>query len=137
MPNDEKAQELINAPHGVQESIKMNLLQMIQEAQDPFEIIYAVAKYLEKASAERGYAQHVIDNIRTIYGTALREPKPLSDEIAAIESRRQRILDYLSATEKDDTVSEEERARLGFAVKAHERKIENLKNKYAENNEKQ
>ena len=50
-------------------------------ARDPYEIIYGVARYLEKASAERGYAQHIIDNIHTIYGEALREPKPLADEI--------------------------------------------------------
>ena len=124
---DSSTKKLIETPHGVQESIKMDLLEMIQEGTEPFEIIYAVARYLETASAERGYAQHVIDNIRTIYGTALGEQKPLADEIAALESRRQRIQDYLDSTKKDDTVSEEERARLNFSIKAHERKIERLK----------
>ena len=127
MSEEANFQELINTPHGVQESIKMDLLKWIQEAKDPYEIIYGVAEYLEKASAERGYAQHIIDNIRTIYGTALREPKPLADEIQAISARKQRIQDYLAATAKDDTVSEEERARLNFSVKAHERKIAELK----------
>ena len=124
---DSSTKKLIETPHGVQESIKMDLLEMIQEGTEPFEIIYAVARYLETASAERGYAQHVIDNIRTIYGTALGEQKPLADEIAALESRRQRIQDYLDSTKKDDTVSEEERARLNFSIKAHERKIDRLK----------
>ena len=124
---DSSTQQLIETPHGVQESIKMDLLEMIQEGTDPFEIIYAVARYLETASAERGYAQHIIDNIRTIYGPALGEQKPRADEIAALESRRQRIQDYLDATKKDDTVTEEERARLNFSIKAHERKIERLK----------
>lgn len=124
---DSSTKKLIETSHGVQESIKMDLLEMIQEGTEPFEIIYAVARYLETASAERGYAQHVIDNIRTIYGTALGEQKPLADEIAALESRRQRIQDYLDSTKKDDTVSEEERARLNFSIKAHERKIERLK----------
>lgn len=53
---DSSTQQLIETPHGVQESIKMDLLEMIQEGTDPFEIIYAVARYLETASAERGYA---------------------------------------------------------------------------------
>lgn len=128
MPDMQNVQELINTPHGVQQSIKMDLLEWIQEGKDPYEIIYGVAEYLEKASAERGYAQHIIDNIHTIYGEALREPKPLADEIKAITTRRQRIVDYLEATAKDDTVSEEERARLNFAVKAHERKIQQLQN---------
>ena len=128
MSEEENVQELIQTPHGVQESIKMDLLEWIQEARDPYEIIYGVARYLEKASAERGYAQHIIDNIHTIYGEALREPKPLADEIKAITTRRQRIVDYLESTARDDTVSEEERARLNFAVKAHERKIQQLQN---------
>ena len=85
------------------------------------------AKVQEKASAERGYAQHIIDNIHTIYGEALREPKPLADEIKALSARKERIQNYLTATAKDDTVSEEERARLNFSVKAHERKIAELK----------
>ena len=124
---DSSTKKLIETPHGVQESIKMDLLEMIQEGTEPFEIIYAVARYLETASPERGYAQHIIDNIRTIYGTALGEQKPMADEIAALESRRQRIQDYLDSTKKDDTVSEEERARLNFSIKAHEGKIERLK----------
>lgn len=128
MPDMQNVQELINTPHGVQQSIKMDLLEWIQEGKDPYEIIYGVAEYLEKASAERGYAQHIIDNIHTIYGEALREPKPLADEIKAITTRRQRIVDYLESTARDDTVSEEERARLNFAVKAHERKIQQLQN---------
>ena len=54
MSEEENVQELIQTPHGVQESIKMDLLEWIQEARDPYEIIYGVARYLEKASAERG-----------------------------------------------------------------------------------
>ena len=118
--------QLIETPHGVQESIKMDLLEMIQEGTDPFEIIYAVARYLETASAERGYAQHIIDNIHTIYGTALGNKKPLEDEISELKLRRQRIQEYLDTTKKDDTVTEEERARLNFSIKAHERKIDRL-----------
>ena len=118
--------QLIETPHGVQESIKMDLLEMIQEGTDPFEIIYAVARYLETAAAERGYAQHIIYNIHTIYGTALGTKKPLEDEISELKLRRQRIQEYLDTTKKDDTVTEEERARLNFSIKAHERKIDRL-----------
>ena len=99
MSEEENVQELIQTPHGVQESIKMDLLEWIQEARDPYEIIY---------------------------GEALREPKPLADEIKALSARKERIQNYLTATAKDDTVSEEERARLNFSVKAHERKIQQL-----------
>lgn len=125
--HDNVSKALVEAPHGVQESIKTELLKLVQEGADPFEIIYATTRYLEAASAERGYARHVIDNIRTIYGAALGEKKPLQDEIKELETRRKRILSYLEATKKDDTVTEDERSRLGFAVKAHQRRIDRLK----------
>ncbi|MGM9540330.1 hypothetical protein [Anaerovibrio sp.] len=124
---DITSKELIETPHGVQESIKMDLLEMIQEGTDPFEIIYAVARYLETASAERGYAQHIIDNIHTVYGTALGNKKPLEDEISELDTRQQRIQAYLDTTKKDETVTEDERSRLNFSIKAHQRKIERLK----------
>ena len=43
MSEEENVQELIQPPHGVQESIKMDLLEWIQEARDPYEIIYGEA----------------------------------------------------------------------------------------------
>ena len=36
MSEEENVQELIQTPHGVQESIKMDLLEWIQEARDPY-----------------------------------------------------------------------------------------------------
>lgn len=123
---DEDKTDLIDRPHGLQEEIKMQLLEMIQEAADPFDIIYAMAENLEKVSAEQGYARHIIDNIHSVYGIALGQAKPLQDTIQELKDREQRIQAYLDATLKDDTVSEEERARLTFAIKAHQRKAANL-----------
>lgn len=120
-------EELINTPHGVQENIKMDLLGLIQEGTDPYHILYTVAEYLETASAERGYAQHIIDNIRTIYGVALEQKQPLTDEIAAIDARREKIAAFLKSVADDADFSEDERQRLTFALKAHERKIARLK----------
>lgn len=125
MADDDK-RDLIDRPHGMQEEIKMQLLAMIQEAADPFDIIYAMAENLEKVSAEQGYARHIIDNIQSIYGIALGQPKPLQDAINDLKQREQRIQAYLDATVKDTTVSEEERARLTFAIKAHQRKAARL-----------
>ena len=77
----------ISAPHGVQQNIKMDLLGMIHSAENPFDIIYEVAKYLEKASAEDGYADIIRDNIRSVYGLALGEKKLLQDELNDVIAR--------------------------------------------------
>ena len=129
---EENFDKLISGPHGVEENIKMDLLEMIQEAANPFDIIYRMAEYLETASSERGYARHIVDNIHTIYGVALGIEKPLQDQIQELEMRHQRIRDYLKETAKDDTVSDDERARLGFAQRAHEKKIAKLQQALAE-----
>ena len=129
---EDNFEQLISGPHGVEENIKMNLLEMIQEAANPFDIIYRMAEYLETASSERGYARHIVDNIHTIYGVALGIEKPLQDQIQELEMRHQRIRDYLKETAKDDTVSDDERARLGFAQRAHEKKIAKLQQALAE-----
>lgn len=123
---EEEKQAIITQPHGREEAIKMQLLGMVQEAADPFDIIYAMAEYLETASGERGYAQHLMGSIRTIYGQGIGVKKPMEDDIVILEAQRQKILAYLEATAEDDTVSEDERARLTFAEKAHERKIAKL-----------
>ena len=124
--NEADLEKLITGPHGVEENIKMDLLKMIQEGANPFDIVYRMAQYLETASSERGYARHIVDNIHTIYGVALGIEKPLKDQILELEKRHQRITDYLKNTAKDDTVSDDERARLGFAKRAHEKKIASL-----------
>ena len=115
-------QQLIDMAHGMQEEIKMKLLEQIQQGTDPFEIIYTVAEYLEKVSAERGYARHIIDNIHTIYGIALGTKKPLSDEIRDLEARKEKI----QASLDSGNFSAEENDRMNFAIKAHERKIQQL-----------
>ena len=115
-------QDLIDMPHGLQEEIKMKLLDMIQQSADPFDMLYEVARFLENVSAERGYAQHIIDNIHTIYGIALDEKKPLADEIKDLTARKEKI----QASLDSGSFSDEENARMDFAIKAHERKIRQL-----------
>lgn len=116
-------QQLIDMAHGMQQKIKVDLLSMIQHGDDPYDIIYTFAQHLEDVSGERGYAQHIIDNIRTVYGVGLGEKKPLADEIKAIEARVERI----KKSRESNDFSEAEYARMEFAIKAHENKILQLK----------
>ena len=59
----------INSAHGKEQNIKMNLLKWLNEGKDPYSIIYELAKYLETVSSEPGYADIILNDIRTVYGT--------------------------------------------------------------------
>ena len=112
----------ISAPHGVQQNIKMDLLGMIHSAENPFDIIYEVAKYLEKASAEDGYADIIRDNIRSVYGLALGEKKLLQDELNDVIARGKRI----KASYDTGDFTEEEKKRIEFALILHRKNAERL-----------
>ena len=55
----------INSAHGKEQNIKMNLLKWLNEGKDPYSIIYELAKYLETVSSEPGYADIILNDIRT------------------------------------------------------------------------
>ena len=115
-------EEDIGAPHGVQQNIKMDLLGMIHSAENPFDIIYEVAKYQEKASAEDGYADIIRDNIRSVYGLALGEKKLLQDELNDVIARGKRI----KASYDTGDFTEEEKKRIEFALILHRKNAERL-----------
>ena len=115
-------EEDIGAPHGVQQNIKMDLLGMIHSAENPFDIIYEVAKYLEKASSEDGYADIIRDNIRSVYGLALGEKKLLQDELNDVIARGKRI----KASYDTGDFTEEEKKRIEFALILHRKNAERL-----------
>lgn len=119
----DEQQNDVNRPHGVQQNIKMDLLGMIHSAENPFDIIIHIAKYLEKESCEDGYAQHIIENIRAVYGLALGNKKLLQDELADVEARYEKI----SKAKENPAFSEEEKQRIGFAVNLHKKNMERLK----------
>lgn len=118
-----EAKELIQKEHGKEQNIKMELVELIQQGTNPFHIIQRLAEFLEDVSAERGYAQHVTENLRTIYGIALGDKQLLNDEIADMESRVEKI----RHAKADAAYTDEQKARMDFAIKAHERLIEKLK----------
>lgn len=113
----------VSLPHGREQNIKMDILGMIHSAENPFDIIYHVAKYLEKASAEAGYAENVKTNIRSVYGLALQDKKLLSDELNDVIARGQHIKE---AYEKD-IFSAEEKKRIEYALVLHRKNVARLK----------
>ena len=118
--NDKNAPVSIKRAHGQEQQIKMDVLDMVNRAEDPFAIIYHLVKWF---SGEPSYAKYVEDQIRAVYGLALQHVKPMQDELDEVEARLKRIED---AYEKPE-FTEEERIRIGFAIQHHKENIERLK----------
>ena len=121
--NDKNAPVSIKRAHGQEQQIKMDVLDMVNRAEDPFAIIYHLVKWLGEVSGEPSYAKYVEDQIRAVYGLALQHVKPMQDELDEVEARLKRIED---AYEKPE-FTEEERIRIGFAIQHHKENIERLK----------
>ena len=77
----------IHRAHGQEQQIKMDVLDMVNRAEDPFAIIYHLVKWLGEFSGEPSYAKYVEDQIRAVYGLALQHVKPMQDELAEVEAR--------------------------------------------------
>lgn len=118
----------VTVPHGREQTIKMDIMGMIHSAENPFDIIYHVAKYLEKESSEDGYAKAVRDNMRSVYGLALLDEKLMVDELRDVEERLGRIR---HAYDTGD-FTEEEKKRIRYAITLHEANIQRLKDRIHE-----
>lgn len=113
----------VSVPHGVEQNIKMELLAMIHSGESPYLIIDHVARYLEEASAEPGYANHIRENMRAVYGCALLQKKLLTDELADVEERLKKI----EKAQAEGDFTDEEKTRIGFAIGLHQKNIQRLK----------
>ncbi len=114
---------LITQPHGQEQQAKMEIVNMIHSGESPFDIIYHIAKRLETASGEPGYAKYVEDQIRAVYGFALEHEKPMQDELHEVEARLERI----KKSYENPDFTEEEHIRIGFAIERHKKNIQRLK----------
>lgn len=114
----------INSAHGKQQNIKMDLLKWLNEGKDPYKIIHELAKYLEDVSSEPGFADIVLNDIRTVYGIGLNEKSILSDELLEIRNRLAKLEQALK-----DATSDEVETHLKFAIEHHKKKIQTLEHK--------
>ena len=121
IPHD--AAHAIAQPHGKEQQVKMEIVSMIHGGESPYDIIYHVAKWLERVSAEPGYAAYVEDAMRAVYGLALVHVRPMEDELRDVQARLVRIREAYGKPE----FTEEEKKRMRFAIDLHEKNIERLK----------
>ncbi len=101
---------------GKLQNVKTSLIVMINEGQDPYDIINALAGQLELLSGEQGYAAEVEKCLNAVYGLGLRQEKPLSCVLEAVQERIQKI----SASEADGQLPPEVKKRLHFALEQHQ-----------------
>ena len=125
MPETEEKEldPIVTQPHGREQQMKMEILNMIHSGESPYDIVYMIAKRLEAASGEPGYAAYVKDQLRAVYGCALQEEKLLTDELDDVTARLHRI----EKAYESDEFTEEEHIRIGFAIDRHKKNIERLK----------
>jgi GTP cyclohydrolase I len=109
----------INSAHGKEQNIKMNLLKWLNEGKDPYSIIYELAKYLETVSSEPGYADIILNDIRTVYGIGLNEKTVLSDELLEVRTRLAKLEEAFKQATSDEVQS-----HLKFAIEHHKKKIQ-------------
>ena len=115
--------EHVRQPHGREQQVKMEIVSMIHGGESPYDVIFHVAQWLEKASGEPGYAQYVEDAMRAVYGCALEHVRPMEDELRDVQARLVRIREAYGKPE----FTEEEKKRMRFAIDLHEKNIERLK----------
>ncbi len=115
--------DAISRPHGREQQMKMEILNMIHGGENPFDIICHVAKRLEQDSGEPGYAKYVEEQLRAVYGFALQHKKLLRDELRDVEER----LKVIEERQSIGDFTEEELTRIGFAIDRHKKNIERLK----------
>ena len=124
MAEDEKKEldPLVTMPHGKEQLIKMEIVGMIHGGESPYDVIYHMARWLEKQSGEAGYADYVDEQIRAVYGFALQNVKPMEDELRDVKARLLRIQEAYN----NPDFSEEEHIRIGFAVDRHKKNIKRV-----------
>ncbi|MBR2214993.1 MAG: hypothetical protein IJ849_04425 [Selenomonadaceae bacterium] len=112
----------MSAIHGEGQQLKREILELIQSAADPFAIIYRVACRLEKESGEPGYAKYVEEQLRAVYGFALKHTRLIKDEIKDVEAR----LKLMEKNRDSGDFTAEEITRIDFAVEHHKENIKRL-----------
>lgn len=104
------------------EKLKTELLEKIHSAENPFTILYHIAKRLGEDTAEPGYGKYVSDQLRAVYGFALKEAQPLKDELTEVTARLSRIEAAYTRPEFTD----EEKERIRFAIDLHKKNMDRL-----------
>lgn len=108
---------------GSVQNLRVLLNDLVSAGKNPFDIILEIAKLLGEMSGETNYYRSIREQIGAVYGLALNDKHVLEAEIDDITARIAKIeLAY-----GNETFSEDEHARIGFALERHKAELEHLK----------
>lgn len=117
-------EEIELTAHGREQEIKIAIMQMINEARSPYEIILAMTDWLEKVSGEKGYSSNVRSCLHTVYGIGLNKTHPLQFALQEVNKRCKKLETSLKSVDDEDI-----KKRISFAIEHHKNFANFLKKK--------
>ena len=101
---------------------RTDILKGLQAGADIYRLFATACECISKTTGDTVFADQAAEYIRVIYGRALGEASPLRAELEAVQTRAQRIRQYM---ERDDIpASDRDAARR--ALQAHQREAERI-----------
>ena len=107
---------------GAAQELRTMLTDAINLGKPPLEIVLELAKAVGELSGEDSYYETTREQILSVYGLVLKEKFILSDELAEVRAR----LEKISAAYENPDFTEEERIRIGYALERHKKEIARL-----------
>lgn len=115
-------------PNGQEANLKIEIMHLITEGKDPFEIINACVDFIARVTNEKNFAEVAKVNIRSIYGIGLGEPVLLQKELDDVLEREKKLKTALENYE----IAEEDKKRIDFALNQHRKYAEQIEQRMKE-----
>ena len=107
---------------GAAQELRTQLTDSINAGKPPLEIVLQLAKAVGELSGEESYFETTREQILAVYGLALNDEFILTDELAEVRAR----LEKISAAYENPNFTEEEHIRIGYALERHKQEIARL-----------
>lgn len=104
------------------ELLRSQLSQAINLGKPPMQILLELAKTIGDLSGEPDFFHYIREQILAVYGLALHDSFTLDDELANIQAR----IDKMTIAYHNPDFSDEQRARIAFALDSHNKEFDRL-----------
>lgn len=101
--------------------LQREILKGVKNGESIYDLFLKAAEAISLMTSNRGFADQIGEDLKTIYGRGLHEEQPLQTELQDAQKRLQR-LEEAEAKETD----QQNKKRLQRAIQAHRGKIEEL-----------
>lgn len=107
---------------GAAQELRTQLTDSINAGKPPLEIVLQLAKAVGELTGEDSYFETTREQLLAVYGLALNDKFILSDELAEVRAR----LEKITAAYENPAFTEEEHIRIGYALERHKQEIARL-----------